>query len=62
MVPTSAWVLKPERIHSTSANTTKENAANFRGSNLDRFLPTSGDSSSAKIPTGASTLPASVAV
>ena len=62
MVVKSACVLKLERIHSTSANTTKAKAAIRRGSNLVMFLPTSGDSTKASKPTGAITIPACVAV
>src|SRR5262249_40386696 len=61
-VSMSAWVLKRERIQATSANRTNETVANIRGSTRFVVLPTTGDSSTAKIPTGASTIPAWVAV
>src|SRR5450830_471072 len=62
MVAKSAWVLKLERIHSTSANTANAKVAKYRGSNLAMFLPTHGDSTRAMSPTGAITMPAWVAV
>ncbi len=62
MVAKSAWVLKLERIHSTSANTRKASVAKRRGSTLAMFLPTRGDSTMASSPTGAITSPACVAV
>ena len=62
MVMKSAWVLKRDRIHSTSANTRKATVTNLRGSTLVMFLPTTGDSTSASRPTGAVAMPAWVAV
>lgn len=62
IVVRSAWVLNRERIHSTSANTRNAKVAKRRGSTLAMFLPTTGDSTSASSPTGASTSPACVAV
>src|SRR5437773_5695603 len=53
MVLKSAWVLKLERIHSTSANTRKANAAKRRESTLAMFLTTTGDSSKDMATTGA---------
>ena len=60
MVPKSAWVLKCERINSTTANTTKAKLASQRGSTRLTFLPTIGDRMMANRPTGASNMPASI--
>ena len=61
-VAKSALVLKCERISSTSARTANAAVANTRGSTRLMFLPTTGVSRIASTPTGASTIPAIVAV
>ncbi len=58
----SASVLNCERMNSTTAKIANDTVANSRGSTLAMFLPTSGDSRIASSPTGASTMPAIVAV
>ncbi|MOA32981.1 hypothetical protein D3C78_1542390 [compost metagenome] len=58
----SVSVVNRERIHSTSANTMKAPVAILRGSHCATFRPTSGVSRMAKMPTGASAMPAVVAV
>ncbi|MOA56342.1 hypothetical protein D3C78_1803030 [compost metagenome] len=58
----SVSVVKCERSHSTSANTMNAPVAILRGSHCPTFLPTSGVSKMAKMPTGASAMPAEVAV
>ena len=54
--------VKFERMNSTSANTMKAAVAMRRGSHTVTFFPTSGVSRMAKTPTGASAMPAEVAV
>src|SRR6185503_6483747 len=58
----SASVLNCERMYSTMAKIANDTVANTRGSTLVMFLPTSGESRIASSPTGASTMPANVAV
>ncbi len=58
----SACTLKRERIQSTSAKPRKATVASRRGSIRLTFLPTHGDSTIASTPTGASAMPAQVAV
>lgn len=62
MVHSSACVVKRERIHSTSANTRKAKVVSRRGSTLPSMRPTKGESTMASSPTGASAMPAAVAV
>ena len=62
MVVKSAWVLKCERIHSTTPKPTKATVASLRGSMRATFLPTQGESTMASSPTGAVARPAQVAV
>ena len=58
----SVWVVNCERIQSTTAKTMKAAVAMRRGSQMPTFLPTSGVSRMANRPTGASAMPAAVAV
>ena len=58
----SVWVENCERIHNTSAKTQNAPVAMRRGSHTVTFLPTSGVSTMASTPTGASAKPAVVAV
>ena len=58
----SVWVVNCERIHSTSAKTMKAPLAMRRGSHTPTFLPTNGVRMMANRPTGASAMPADVAV
>ncbi len=62
MVAKSVCDVKFERIHSTTANMMKAPVAIQRGSHFATFLPTIGVSRMARTPTGASAMPASVAV
>jgi len=62
MVVKSACVVNSARIPSTTANTTKAKLAYRRGSNRLTVSPTMGESTMASNPTGASTMPACVAV
>jgi hypothetical protein len=62
MVRRSACVLKCERITSTTAKIANEALASQRGSTRWILRPTSGDMRIARAPTGASAMPASVAV
>jgi hypothetical protein len=62
MVPKSVSDVNLERIHSTSANSTNAPVAIQRGSHLATLRPTMGVSTIAKMPTGASAMPAEVAV
>ena len=61
-VAKSAEVLKCERMNSTAARMVNATVAKIRGSTLCTVLPTTGVSRIASTPTGASTMPASVAV
>ena len=61
-VKLSTPVVKPARMKDTLARITNEALASQRGSTLGRDLPMMGDSSSARIPTGAAVSPARVAV
>ncbi|MNR62049.1 hypothetical protein D3C85_1839590 [compost metagenome] len=55
-------MVKPERIRLTMPKVMKAAVATQRASILGRLRPITGDSRIAKIPTGAITMPASVAV
>lgn len=61
-VQVSTWIVKRERIQNTSAKVMKAVVATQRASIFGRFLPITGESRMAKMPTGAITSPASVAV
>jgi len=58
----SVCTVNCERIHSTMPKTMNAPVAMRRGSHWPTFLPTSGVSRMAKMPTGASAMPAEVAV
>ena len=62
MVAMSVCGVKPERIHITTAKTTKPAVVIQRGSHCATLRPASGDSRMASTPTGASAIPAWVAV
>ena len=61
-VTKSVSVLKRERIHNTRANTMNAPVAMRRGSHWPTLRPTMGVSKMASTPTGASAIPAAVAV
>ena len=61
-VTKSVSVVNRERIHSTSANTMNAPVAMRRGSHWPTLRPTMGVSRIARKPTGASAIPAVVAV
>ncbi|MNT33487.1 hypothetical protein D3C72_1694170 [compost metagenome] len=58
----SVCTVNCERIHNTAPNTMNAPVAMRRGSHWPTFLPTSGVSKMANTPTGASAMPAEVAV
>ena len=62
MCAMSVCVVNCDRIHSTAANPMKATVAMRRGSQTAIFLPTTGVSKIASSPTGASAMPADVAV